>query len=139
MENHHQAKQQQTLTPRVENLSTPELIRLALEDAKLLVRTEVQHAKLELQAELASAKRTGALLGAALVLSLSAFSVFFVLVASLLPLSEPVRLLIVGAALLLMAGLFAFIGVRQLKHKPMAHTQERIKRDLVVTRHEALQ
>jgi uncharacterized membrane protein YqjE len=119
---------------RLRQMTSAELVRHALDETKLLARAEILHAKTELKEEAARAKVSGILIGAALALVLSALSALFVLVGIALPLSEPAGLLIVFAALLLVActcGLFAW---KALPKKPMHKTQERLKKDLVLTR-----
>src|SRR5207244_3914132 len=116
-------------TERLRSMTTGELVRHALDEAKLLARAEVLHAKEELRDELARAKLTGALGGAAVALLLSAVSVLFVLVGIALPFKEPVGLLIVFGALLVVAAGCAFMGWRALPKKPLRHTQQRLKDD----------
>src|SRR4051812_41419733 len=70
------------------NLSTPDLVRHALEEAKLYAKAEVLHAKRELQDELKAAKIAGAMFGVAAVLALCGLSVLFVSLALALPMSQ---------------------------------------------------
>ena len=115
-------------------LSTSHLVRQALEEAKLLMRAEVLHAKAELKEEVRMAKASGILLGAAGVLALCAFSVLLVALALALPISEVGGLLIVGVLLLVIAGVLGFLGVKELPKKPLPKTQERLRQDVVVAR-----
>jgi len=119
---------------RLKEMSTGELVRHALDEAKLLARAEVLHARQELKEELARAKLTGALGAAALVLALSAVSVLFMAIGISLPFKEAVGLLIVFGALLVIAAGCAFAAWRALPKKPLPRTQGRIKKDLALTR-----
>ncbi|HLM48449.1 phage holin family protein [Archangium sp.] len=119
---------------QLESLSTAELIRHAIEEARLLARAEVLHAKKELQGELKAARTAGILLGAGAVLGLVALTALFVAVGLVLPVAEWLGVLLVGVALLLLAGGLAFAGVKRLPKKPLPHTQERLKEDITRTR-----
>jgi hypothetical protein len=119
---------------QLESLSTAELIRHAIEEARLLARAEVLHAKKELQGELKAARTAGILLGAGAVLGLVALTALFVAVGLVLPVAEWLGVLLVGVALLLLAGGMAFAGVKRLPKKPLPHTQERLKEDITRTR-----
>jgi len=119
---------------QLESLSTAELIRHAIEEARLLARAEVLHAKKELQGELKAARTAGILLGAAGVLGLVALTALFVAVGLVLPVAQWLGVLLVGVVLLLLAGGLAFTGVKKLPKKPLPHTQERLKTDITRTR-----
>ncbi|RKG95916.1 phage holin family protein [Corallococcus sp. CA053C] len=119
---------------QLETLSTPELIRHALSETRLLVKAEVMHAKKELKQELQAAKTAGILLGAGAVLALTSLAVLFVALGLALPLGAAVGVLIVGAVLLLVAGLLLFLGTKRVPKQAMPHTQERLKADLKMTR-----
>lgn len=119
---------------QLESLSTAELIRHALAETKLLVKAEVLHAKKELREELKAAKTAGILIGAGAVLALAALPVLFVALGLALPLGEALGVLLVGVALLAVAGLLLFLGVKRLPKKPLPHTQERLKLDYQLTR-----
>ncbi|RKH47629.1 phage holin family protein [Corallococcus sp. AB049A] len=119
---------------QLETLSTPELIRHALSETRLLVKAEVMHAKKELKQELQAARLAGIFLGAGAVLALTSLSVLFVALGLALPLGEAVGVLIVGAVLLAVAGLLLFLGTKRIPKKPLVHTQERLKTDLQMTR-----
>ncbi len=116
------------------HLSTPHLIRQAMEEAKLLVKAEVLHAKTELKEELRAAKLAGILLGAGAVLALCALSVLFVALALALPLVPALAAVIVGVVLLAIAGGLAFFGVKQVPRKPLPKTKERVLNDVTLAR-----
>ena len=115
-------------------MSTSQVVRTALEEARLLVKAEVLHAKAELRDELKKARTSGILFGAALPLALSGVTLLFVALALALPLAEPLAAVLVGVALLLVAGLLAFLGVKKVPKKPLQHTQSRLKEDYTLTR-----
>ncbi len=119
---------------QLESLSTAELIRHALAETKLLVKAEVLHAKKELREELKAARTAGILIGAGAVLALAALPVLFVALGLALPLGEALGVLVVGVALLAVAGLLLFLGIKRLPKKPLPHTQERLKQDYQLTR-----
>lgn len=119
---------------QLREMSTGDLVRHALDEAKLLARAEVLHAKQELRGELKAAKTSGILLGAALVAGLCGLSVLFVALALLIPIREWLAVLAVAVVLLGAAGACAFVALGKLPKKPMEKTQERLKRDLAITR-----
>jgi Flp pilus assembly protein TadB len=123
---------------QLESLSTAELVRHAIEEARLLARAEVLHAKKELQEELKAARTAGILLGAGAVLALVGLCALFIAVGLALPLAAWLGVLLVGLAVLVAGGVLALMGSKRLPKKPLVHTQERLKTDLVRTR-EALQ
>lgn len=119
---------------QLETLSTAELVRHALAEAKLLVKAEVLHAKKELREDLKAARTSGILLGAGGVLALVGLTLLFVALVGALPLSLWLSALLVGVVVLLLAGGLAFLGVKRLPKKPLPHTQERLKTDLHYSR-----
>ena len=95
-----------------------EIIKAITDDVKVLVRDEVQLAKSELVPAAKNAGIGGGLLAGAAFFGVSAvfllyFCVVYVLVR--LGLTEWLAFLIVGAALLLLAGLLAAIGITLVK------------------------
>jgi hypothetical protein len=119
---------------QLETLSTAELIRHAIDEARLLARAEVLHAKRELQEELKAARVAGIFLGAGVVLGLVGLTALFIAAALALPVAQWLGVLLVGVFLVLLAGGLAFAGVKRLPRKPLPHTQERLKTDLTRTR-----
>nr|WP_225937323.1 phage holin family protein [Myxococcus sp. RHSTA-1-4] len=119
---------------QLETLSTAELIRHALDESRMLVRAELLHAKKELREELKAARTAGILIGVGAVLSLIALACLFVGAGLALPLGEPWDVLVMGVAVLAVAGLLLFLGVKRLPKKPLPHTQERLKMDYQLTR-----
>lgn len=119
---------------QLRNMSTAELVRHALDEAKLLAKAEVLHAKQELKQELTQAKMTGVLFGAAVATALSGLTLLFVALALVLPLAEPLAAVVVGGGLLAVAAVCAVMGLKGLPKKPLPKTQERIKKDFAITR-----
>ena len=119
---------------QLESLSTAELVRHAIEEAKLLARAEVLHAKKELQEEIKAARTAGILLGAGVVLALVGLSALFIAAGLALPLAAWLGVLLVGVVVLAVAGVMALMGVKRLPKRPLVHTQERLKTDLTRTR-----
>ena len=119
---------------RLEHLSTTELVRHALTEAKLLVRAEVLHAKKELREEVKAARTSGILLGAGAVLALVSLAAFIVAAGLALPVRDWLGVLLAGLFFLVLGGVLAFAGVKKLPKKPLPHTQERLKTDLSLTR-----
>lgn len=119
---------------RLRGLSTPDLLRHVLEEARLLARAEVLVVREEFQRELQRAKVAGILAGAALVLTLNGLAVLFVALAAALPLNLWLAALIVGGALLLIAGVLGFLAYRKAPTNPMERSQVRLKQDLALTR-----
>ncbi|XXF77625.1 phage holin family protein [Myxococcaceae bacterium GXIMD 01537] len=119
---------------QLETLSTPDLVRHALSEARLLVKAEVLHAKQELREELKAARTSGILMGAGAVLALVGLTLLVFVVAAALPLALWLSALLVGVVVLLIAGGLAYWGFKRLPKKPLPHTQERLKLDVSLTR-----
>ena len=119
---------------QLQSMSTVELVRHAIAEARLLARAEILHARKELKEELKAARTAGILLGVGLALALVGLSALFVAVGLALPLTTWLGVLLVGAVLLLVAAGLAFVGVKRLPKEPLPHTQERLKTDLQRTR-----
>lgn len=115
-------------------MSTGELVRHAIEEARLLAKAEVLHAKQEMREELKAAKASGILLGVAGVVALCALAVLFSAIAVALPMAEWLSFLIVGVGLLGVAAACGVLGVKALPKKPLPKTQERLKKDYSLTR-----
>ena len=119
---------------RLRGMSSGELVQHAVEEARLLARAEVTHAKEELKTELKAAQRAAALAGAALVTTLCGLSVLLVALALALPLGGALAALLVGLFLLLLAGAGAFAAYRSFPRQPLPRTQARLKQDLTIAR-----
>ena len=119
---------------QLESLSTAELVRHAIDEARLLARAEILHAKKELKEEVQAARTAGILLGAAGVLALVGLAALLVAVGLALPVAQWLGVLIVGLVLVLAAGGLGLAGKKRLPGKPLSHTQERLKTDVLRTR-----
>jgi hypothetical protein len=119
---------------QLQALSTAELLRHVVEEARLLTKAEVLHAKHELKDEVQRVKRAAILFGVAMGLGLSGLSVLFVALALALPWPPPVSALVVGSVLVLIAGGAAAIAYGRLPKRPMEQTQARIRNDVRLTR-----
>jgi hypothetical protein len=119
---------------QLRSLPTSKLVHLALDEARLLARAEVKHAKEELKAEVKAAAGSAILCAAGGALALCAVSVLLVALALLLPLTEPAAVGLVGAVVLALGGGAVLWGVRKLPRKPLPRTQERLKRDVAIAR-----
>jgi hypothetical protein len=111
---------------RLKEMSTAELLRHAVDEARLLVRAEVLHARRELQEELAQARRMAGLLGAAAVLALCGLSGLFVALGMALPGPAGRGVAWVAAVELALAGGLAVLGYRAAPKKPLARTRARL-------------
>jgi Putative Actinobacterial Holin-X, holin superfamily III len=119
---------------QLRRMSTVELFRHALDEARLLVRAEVLIARQELRDELAAAKVAGILLGAGGVLGLVGLTLLFVAAAVALPLPQWLGALVLGVVILAVAAICAFAGTKRLPKRPLPRTQERVRTDLAVAR-----
>jgi hypothetical protein len=119
---------------QLRSMTTSELVRLALEEARLLARAEILHAKQELKAEVKSAKVAGILIGAGGATLLCAIAVLLVALGLLIPLALPLAVGLVGAVVLVLGGGAVLVGWKKLPHRPLSRTQERLKRDVAIAR-----
>lgn len=135
METHEERVQDEILDEeQLRTMTTGELVRHALAEAKLLARAEVLHAKQELKEELTLAKTSAVLLGVGGVLALCGLSALFVGLALLVPIKSWLSVLLMAALLFIVAGALAWFGVQKLPKKPLPRTQQRLKKDLEITR-----
>lgn len=119
---------------QLRHMSTAELVKHAVEEARLLAKAEILHAKNELREEIADAKRSGIFMGAAMVLALCGISALFVALGLALPLAAGLGVAIVGVVQLIVAGILGFTGFKKLPKKPLNKTLDRLKTDIEVTR-----
>ncbi|PTL79748.1 phage holin family protein [Vitiosangium sp. GDMCC 1.1324] len=117
------------------DLSTNELFRRALSEARLLAKAELLHAKVELAQEVRSARFSGVFLGAGAALALVALSMLFVAGAAALALPLWAGALVGAGVALVLAAALGAIGWAKLPKKPMRHTLERVSMDLDELRH----
>ncbi|HVJ94484.1 MAG TPA: phage holin family protein [Labilithrix sp.] len=112
--------------PPLDEVSTADLFREALDEAKELVRLEVELAKSEVEKEIARAKKAAiaiavGLAAGVIVLSLLAVALVFALGGTAL-----VALAVAGA-FLFMGGAAAFAGYSLLPKQPLEETRHRLR------------
>ena len=121
---------------QLRNMSTPELVRHAMTEMKLLVRAEMLHARAEMKEELREARNAGILVGLALLLAPAGVGVAAMAIVLAFSAEQWVAPLVLGALLLLVAALLAFLAVKRLPKQPLARTRDRLKLDWMLTREE---
>jgi Putative Actinobacterial Holin-X, holin superfamily III len=110
-------------------LSSAELVREAMDEAKELIRLEVALAKDEVKREAADTKYAGIAFGIGGALLVVGVSLLFVALAlAIFP--GPIPSLVLGLALLTIAVIACWAGVRLLPKKPLAETRRRIEADV---------
>ena len=129
MEGNHETESQVMDQKQLRELSTADLVKHAMEEAKLLAKAEILHAKLEIKEELNSAKSAGVFLGTGFGLAIWGVGLLLVALALALPLPQPISALVIGLVLLVGAGICAAVGFRKVPKKPLEKTQKRIKTD----------
>lgn len=113
----------------LEEASTADLVREALDEAKELVRIEVSLAKMEVDKEIAAAKRAAVFLGIAAGASLLVLSVLATALVLALG-GTALAALGVAGGLMVIAGVCTWIGYGKLPKKPLGRTIERITGDV---------
>jgi uncharacterized membrane protein YqjE len=121
---------------QLRNMSTPDLVRHAMTEMKLLIRAEVVHARVELKQELREARNAGILLGAALFLAPAGLGIALMAIVLALPVVQWASAVVLGLVVLLLAGLLVFLAVKRLPKQPLARTRDRLKLDWMLTREE---
>ena len=121
---------------QLRNMSTPDLVRHAMTEMKLLVRAEVVHARAELRQELREARNAGILFGAALFLAPAGLGIALMAIVLALPVVQWASAVVLGLVVLLLAGLLVFLAVKRLPRQPLARTRDRLKLDWMLTREE---
>ena len=109
------------------NASTTELVKQALDEAKQLVRLEVELAKDEMRREVKEAKASAIALGVA---AMAGVLLLATLIAVLVVAIGPIGGLVVAGVLAVLGGLCAFAGYKMLPKKPLHDTRKRIERDV---------
>lgn len=115
--------------PALEDVSTADLVRSALDETRELVRVEVQIAKSELQQELQRSKH------AAIAFGISSTAGVLVLCMALLALvlalgATPLVALIVAGALLVVGGAAGIAGRSLMPKSLLGQTKDRLKGDV---------
>ena len=113
----------------LEEASTADLVREAIDEAKELVKLEIQLAKGEVERDIAQAKSAAvgfaiALAAAVLVLSLLALALVLALGAT------AGAALGVAGAFVVVGGIAGWVGYARLPKKPMGRLRERLENDM---------
>jgi putative superfamily III holin-X len=122
------------MDPQIERVPPPEvssteLVKEALDDAKELIRLEVELAKEEVRREVAATRNAGIAIGvgaAALIIGVSLL--FVALALAIFP--GPIPSLVIGVVLVVGAAAAGFAGVKLLPKKPLGETRRRIETDI---------
>jgi hypothetical protein len=110
-------------------VSSAELVREAMSEAKELIRLEVALAKDEVRGEVVSARNAGIAFGVGAVVLLLGIALLLVALAlAIFP--GPIPSLVLGLLLVTSAGLAAVAGLKMLPKKPLAATRRRIETDV---------
>jgi uncharacterized membrane protein YqjE len=116
--------------PRLE-AKTSDLVKEALDEAKQLVRIEVALAKEEVREEVRDAKRAGMMFGASTVLGIVGVALLLVALAlAIFP--GPIPALVIGAVLLVLAGVLGLVAYQSVPRKPLADTKRRLETDVKI-------
>ena len=113
----------------MEEASTVDLVREALDEAKELVRLEVELAKNEVSEEVAQAKTAGIAFGVGAafgVLTLCLLAVALVLALG----GTALVALACAAGAAVITGIGVFLGLSKLPKKPLAETRRRVEGDI---------
>jgi uncharacterized membrane protein YqjE len=113
----------------LEDASTADLLREAMDEAKELVRLEVELAKEEVKEELKQLQRAAIGFGIAAIVAVLMLSMLGVALVLALGGTAVVALL-VAAGFLVVAGAAAGLGYRMLPKVPLEHTRNRLQNDL---------
>ncbi|MBX3206998.1 MAG: phage holin family protein [Labilithrix sp.] len=111
----------------LEEASTADLVREALDEAKELVRLEIEIARREVESEIVRAKR--AAIGFAVALAATVVVLSLLALALVLSLGgTAVVALAVAGVLFVLGGVAAFVGYSTLPRRPLERTRHRLGR-----------
>jgi len=113
----------------LEEASTADLVKRALDEAKELVRIEVEIAKDEVKGEVKQATHAAIGFGVALAASLVFLSLLGVAIVLALG-GTAIAALIVASVFLVLGGIAAYIGWTMIPKKPFGRTLGNVKRDM---------
>lgn len=114
-----------------EDVSTVDLVKTAIDEARELFKTEFALAKDELRREMTGVKVSAISFSATAVLAVLGVSMLLIAWA-LAFFPNPIPSLIAGAVLLVGAGIAAFVGYRAVPKKPLEATKARLETDVQV-------
>ncbi|MDB4945135.1 MAG: hypothetical protein JWP97_4669 [Labilithrix sp.] len=113
----------------LDEVSTTDLVREALDEAKELVRLEVQLAKADAREEILQVKRSGVLFGIAFGAALIGLALLGVALVLALGGTALVALAVAGGFLVL-AGVLGYVGYGMLPKAPLEKTRSRLNNDV---------
>ncbi len=111
-------------------MSTNELVRRAMNEARLLAKAELLHAKVELREEVRAARLSGVFGGSAAALALVGLALLLTAGADALAMPLWAGALLVAGGVFILAAVCAAVAWVKLPKKPMRHTLERLSMDL---------
>jgi uncharacterized membrane protein YqjE len=113
----------------LEQASTVDLVKEALDEAKELVRLEVEIAKDEVKQEVAQTKKAAIGFGVALAFALVVLSLLAVSIVLAVG-GTAVAALAVAGVFLVLGGVAGYVGYTMIPKKPLDKTMNRVKRDV---------
>jgi uncharacterized membrane protein YqjE len=113
----------------LEQASTVDLVKEALDEAKELVRLEVEIAKSEVKQEVAQTKKAAIGFGIALAFALVVLSLLAVAIVLAVG-GTALAALAVAGVFLVLGGIAGYLGYTMIPKKPMDKTLNRVKRDV---------
>ena len=113
----------------MEEASTADLVREALDEAKELVRLEVELAKNEVTQEIAQAKVAGVAFGVGAAFAVLTLCLLAVALVLALGGTALVALACAGVSMLI-AGAGVFVGISKLPKDPLGETRRRVETDI---------
>lgn len=121
---------------RLHTMSTRELVRHVIDEARIVARAEALHAKAELELELKRARMAAIFLVPAAVLALCALVLGLAVVGFALPVVNVGAFAIVGGFCLIVAVWLGLAGWMKLPKKPMHRTRSRLEHWVEITKEE---
>jgi uncharacterized membrane protein YqjE len=113
--------------PRPE-AKTTDLVKEALDEAKQLVKIEVQLAKEEVREEVGQAKNAAIMFGASTFMGIVGVALLLVALAlAIFP--GPIPALVIGGVMLVVAGVLGLVAYKKVPKKPLDHTKQRLETD----------
>ena len=113
----------------LEQASTVDLVKEALDEAKELVRLEVEIAKQEVKQEVAQTKKAAIGFGVALAFALVVLSLLAVAIVLAVG-GTAVAALAVAGVFLVLGGIAGYLGYSMIPKKPLDKTRRRVKTDV---------
>lgn len=111
------------------DVSTADLVKEAIDEARELMKLEVSLARDEVKKEVSGLKTAAVLLGSAAGIALVGLALVLV-AAGLFIYPGPVAVLVIGAVLLVAAGVAGLVGYKAVPRTPLADTRRRLETDV---------